>query len=182
MSNIFDVPSAWRDQLMPASYNDARFHCEGNSRESGRRIVEHEFPKKELPYAEDMGRQAREFSVRGYCIVYPYDSEILLFRRDYRQARNLLIDALEKEGPGVLQLPTQPPQLVVCSRYRITEEERFGGYCVFDMTFLEYGIDPQRWAPSIDKAGALNSASENMRDRAKRVLTGPSLAAAGVEA
>ncbi|WP_456779940.1 DNA circularization N-terminal domain-containing protein [Bradyrhizobium sp. USDA 3315] len=116
---------------MPASYNDARFHCEVNTRESGRRIVEHEFPKKELHYAEDMGRQAREFNVRGYCIVYPYDSEILLFRRDYRQARNLLIDVLEAERPGVLQLPTQPPQIVVCSRYRITEEERFGGYCAF---------------------------------------------------
>ncbi|MBO4221948.1 DNA circularization N-terminal domain-containing protein [Bradyrhizobium neotropicale] len=170
MANIFDVPSAWRDQLMPASYNDARFHCEVNSRESGRRIVQHEFPKKDLPYAEDMGRSAREFTVRGYCIVYPYDSEILLFRRDYRQARNLLIDALEAEGPGVLQLPTQPPQLVVCARYRITEEERFGGYCVFDMTFLEYGIDPQRWAPSIDTAAALNSASKNMRSEAMRVL------------
>ncbi|MBO4220815.1 DNA circularization N-terminal domain-containing protein [Bradyrhizobium neotropicale] len=170
MANIFDVPSAWRDQLMPASYNDARFHCEVNSRQSGRRIVEHEFPKKDLPYAEDMGRQAREFSVRGYCIVYPYDSEILLFRRDYRQDRNLLIEALEAEGPGVLQLPTQPPQLVVCARYRITEEERFGGYCVFDMTFLEYGIDPQRWAPPIDTAAALNSASKNMRNEAMRVL------------
>ncbi|MCA1457709.1 DNA circularization N-terminal domain-containing protein [Bradyrhizobium sp. BRP22] len=52
-----------------------------------RRIVEHEFPKKELPYAEDMGRSAREFTVRGYCNVYPYDSEIVLFRRDYRLAR-----------------------------------------------------------------------------------------------
>ncbi|WP_275945520.1 hypothetical protein [Bradyrhizobium sp. BRP22] len=27
MANIFDVPSAWRNQLMPASFNDARFHC-----------------------------------------------------------------------------------------------------------------------------------------------------------
>lgn len=181
MSNIFDVPTAWRNELMPASYNDARFHCEVNTRQSGRRIVEHEFPKKELPYAEDMGRQARDFTVRGYCIVYPYDSEIVLFRRDYRQARNLLIDALEREGPGVLQLPTQPPQLVVCSRYRITEEERMGGYCVFDMQFLEYGIDPQRWAPSLDTAGRLTGAAGNMRDQAKRVLTRESMAAAGVE-
>ncbi|MBR0879104.1 hypothetical protein ACVMGC_004768 [Bradyrhizobium barranii subsp. barranii] len=180
MANIFDVPSAWRDELMPASYNGARFHCEVNTRESGRRIVEHEFPKKELPYAEDMGRQAREFSVRGYCVVYPYDSEILLFTRDYRAPRNLLIDALEKEGPGVLQLPTQPPQLVVCSRYRITEEERFGGYCVFDMMFLEYGIDPQRWAPSLDTAGALNSAAETMREETLRVLTPASVTAAGL--
>ena len=59
---------------MPASFNGARFHCEANARESGRRIVEHQFPKKELPYAEDMGRAAREFTVRGYCIVFPYDS------------------------------------------------------------------------------------------------------------
>jgi prophage DNA circulation protein len=171
--NVFDLPSAWRDSLMPAAYNGARFHCEANARESGRRIVEHEFPKKDLPYAEDMGRHAREFTVRGYCIVYPYDSEILLYRRDYRTARNLLIDALEKEGPGVLQLPTQPSQMVLCARYRMTEEERVGGFCTFDMTFLELGLDPQRWAPSADTADQLQKSSKSLRDETKRVLAPP---------
>jgi hypothetical protein len=42
----------------------------------------------------------------------------------------------------VLQLPTQKGEWVVCSQYRLTEEERFGGFCIFDMQFMEYGIDP----------------------------------------
>ena len=46
--------------------------------EGGRRIVMHEFPKKDIGYPEDMGRRARRFSVRGYIINLP--------RRDVRAA------------------------------------------------------------------------------------------------
>jgi prophage DNA circulation protein len=171
MTNIFDLPAVWRKALMPASFNGARFHCEANSRESGRRIVEHQFPKKELPYAEDMGRAAREFTVRGYCIVFPYDSEYGLYQRDYRKPRDELIKQLEAEGPGTLQLPTQPAQQVVCPRYRLTEEERFGGYCVIDMTFQEYFLDPQALAPSIATATAIAQASEALRSQVLRALS-----------
>jgi prophage DNA circulation protein len=168
-SSMFDLPSAWRGDMMPASFMGARFHCEMNSRESGRRIVEHEFPKKDLPYAEDMGRHAREFTIRGYCIVFMYDTDTPLWQRDYRVPRDLLIAALEKEGPGILQLPTQPPQMVVCPRYRLTEEERFGGYCVFDMTFQEYGLDPQQIGTA--STGILVAgASQTLRDEVMRVL------------
>src|SRR5246500_3384042 len=173
MSTIFDAnPSAvWRQELMPAYFRTARFHVESNARESGRRIVEHQFPKKDLPYAEDMGRHAREFSVRGYCIVFPYDSGDTLYQRDYRKPRDLLIAQLEAEGPGTLQLPTQPSQLVVCPRYRLTEEERFGGFCVFDMTFMEYGLDPQSLAPSLATATVIAQASEALRSHSAHALT-----------
>ena len=56
---------------MPARFRNARFHVDSAVRESGRRIVPHEYPKKDVPYAEDMGRRAREFTIRGYIIVYP---------------------------------------------------------------------------------------------------------------
>jgi hypothetical protein len=158
MSTIFDAsPSAiWRQELMPAYFRTARFHVESNARESGRRIVEHEFPKKDYPYAEDMGRHFYEFTVRGYLIVFPGPSQQALqlrpqtwrttdalFNTDYRVPRDALITALETEGPGDLQLPTdRVVQSVVCTRYRLTEEEKFGGYCTIDMTFQEYGVDP----------------------------------------
>jgi prophage DNA circulation protein len=176
MTNIFDLPSGWRGSLMPASFNGARFHCESNGRESGRRIVEHEFPKKELPYAEDMGRHAREFTIRGYCIVFPYDSEFTLYQRDYRIPRDALIAQLETEGPGVLQLPTQPSQMVVCPRYRLTEEERFGGYCVIDMTFQEYGVDPGQLGPSVATATALTISSQALINQVQQSLAPPSSA------
>jgi hypothetical protein len=73
--DIKSLPSPWRLDLRIASFKNATFHCESNSRESGRRIVEHEFPKKELPYAEDMGHRAQLFVIRGYCITYVRDVE-----------------------------------------------------------------------------------------------------------
>lgn len=158
MASIRDVPNTkWRDELMPAHFNGALFHVESGSIESGRRIVVHEFPKKDLPYSEDMGRKARNFSVRGYCIAYPHDTSIPLYVRDYRNPRNVLIAQLEAEGAGLLQLPTFPPLMVVCQSYRVGEEQRFGGYCTFDMQFTEWGLPPGK-APT-DTAQALLNAS-----------------------
>lgn len=146
MSTILDIHLPFRDELMPASFDGCRFHVEASSKENGRRIVVHEFPKKDTPYAEDMGKRAIEFSVRGYCITFmsdrDKDDDHPLFMRDYRIARDLLRDRLEKEGSGTLQLPTLPPMRVVCPRYRLSEEERLGGYCVFDMQFVEFGAPP----------------------------------------
>jgi prophage DNA circulation protein len=168
--NIFDLPSGWRDRMMPASLNRARFHCEANSRESGRRSVLHQFPKKDLPYTEDMGQAAREFTVRGYCIGFPYDAEFTLYRRDYTLARDQLVAELEQEGPHTLQLPTQASQQVISVRYRLTEEERFGGFCIIDMTFQEYGLDPQLVAPATATGNAITVSSEVLRSQVLRTL------------
>ena len=203
MSTIFDAnPSAiWRKHLMPASFRSATFHCDSNAIESGRRIVEHEFPKKDYPYAEDMGRHFREFTIRGYMIVYPSrvlgpdgsevvvdemeqalqlrpsswatGSSALLFYPDYRVPRDLLVTALETEGPGDLQLPTQLVQSVVCTRYRLTEEEKFGGYCTIDMTFQEYGVDPLLLVAPPNTAAILAGIAAQLRSGILRRLQPP---------
>jgi prophage DNA circulation protein len=185
MSTIFEVatrqrgsiyqtsPQAWRDDLMPASFRNAYFHCESNARESGRRIVEHEFPKKDLPYAEDMGRMARSFTIRAYLIVFQREQDSSLFMKDYRIPRDRLIDALEREGPGELQLPTQPKQIVVCTRYRLNEEERFGGYCTMDITFQEYGVDPLLMVAPPDTASVIQGLAAQLRSQVQRTLQPP---------
>jgi prophage DNA circulation protein len=182
MSTITDIRNTvWRDQLLPASYKGARFHCEANAIESGRRIVQHEFPKKDLPYAEDMGRAAAMFTIRGYCIAYPFDGDDF-YQRDYRQARNKLAQKLNEVGAGQLQMPTYQSLMVVCMRYRLTEEERFGGYCVFDMTFTEQGVDPNMYVPTANTAGLVNDASQTLRDQVQRTLAPSSTPARTVEA
>jgi prophage DNA circulation protein len=171
---------------MPASFRNARFHCDSNSRESGRRIVEHEFPKKDLPYAEDMGRHFYEFTVRAYCIVFPgppdqatnprpeqWQDAGQLFVQDYRIPRDILLTALEQEGPGILQLPTQPQQEVVCTRYRLTEEERFGGFCTFDITFQEYGLDPNDLTSEANTSQVLLNAAQALQSQILRNLRPP---------
>ena len=171
MSAITNLPSIWRQGMLPASFNGALFHCEANGRASGRRIALHQFPKKDLPYAEDMGRDAREFTIRGYCIVFPYDRDNLR-TRDYRQPRDALIRQLEAEGPGTLQ----PADAAVADRgvplpnYRVTEEERFGGYCVIDMTFREYGANPTNFAPDVATDVAVDDASQQVRDQVQQSL------------
>jgi hypothetical protein len=167
MATIRDIHNPWRDALLPAMYDGVPFFCDTGIRESGRRAVIHEFPKREFPYAEDMGRKAMQYSVRGYVIAYVRDvgtdptaaNQVFtsmpvggfaasLFMRDYRIARDLLQARLDKPGAGVLQLPNMGRAgaggaltlTAVCSGYRMTEEDRLGGFCVFDMTFVEYGL------------------------------------------
>jgi prophage DNA circulation protein len=147
MAAITDIPNTiWRDELLPATYRGAQFFCESGAWESGRRIVEHEFPKRDLPYAEDMGRRAVSFTVRGYCIAYPFDIDDF-YQRDYRHARKALQTQLDQGEPGILQLPTMQAMYVVCPRYRLQEEDRLGGYCVFEMEFQEYGLKPPEGKP-----------------------------------
>ena len=162
------VKNPWRADLQPASFRNAHFHVEGGAIESGRRVVNHEFPKKNQNYAEDMGRKTFEFTVRAYCIQYPHDVEgagMELYRRDYRVARDLLAEELTSGEPGPLRLPTFKNReiVVICPRYRLTEEERTGGYCVFDITFIELGVAPHE--PPPDKRTELIKQFEALRNR-----------------
>jgi len=145
MATILDTHLPFRDNLMPASFRGVRFHAEVVARENGRRVVQHQFPKKELPYAEDMGRAAKSFTVRAYYATFPLDDPNAdpRYRRDYRVGRDLLIGALESTaGPATLQLGTFKPETVVVTKYRVTEEDKLGGYVVFDIEFAEFGLPP----------------------------------------
>jgi hypothetical protein len=166
--------SPWRTKLLPAHFDDALFHVEAGSRESGRRTVTHTFPKKDYPYSEDMGRRPVEFTVRGYIIQYPMNRNTL-YQRDYTVARDILQRRLEEATPrraGVLQLPmAQDPMMVVCTRYRMTEEDKLGGYVVFDMTFVEVGVAPGTSMPSA--SSQLIQRSQAMRNQIVSSLTMP---------
>jgi prophage DNA circulation protein len=153
---------------MPASFRNQQFHCEAMSRSNGRHIVTHEFPKRDLPYSEDMGRRPYEFSVRGYCIAYPYDSNQPLYQRNYQVPRNNLLAVLEAGQPGILQLPSLPPMYVQLTRYALTEEEKTGGYCVFDMSFVEYGLKPS--VSGADTFTLVATNAETVKQRVMKVL------------
>lgn len=176
MSTILDIHLPFRDAWIPASFRNAQFFVEATSRDNGRRIVTHEFPKKELPYSEDMGRRAKTFTLRGYCITSPktFDGDRgELYNIDYRVSRDNLIVALEAQGPGTLILSTLPQENVVVTRYRLTEEDRFGGYCTFDMEFAEYGLPPQYLTASQNTASVLNTAADTLRAQTAAGMAGP---------
>src|SRR5689334_22416343 len=122
----------WRAELQPASFKGAGFHVDAGGKGSGRRNVLHEFPKKNVPYAEDMGRKARAFTVTAYVISGPNTA-------DYRAERDALEAALESEGPGILVLPTRGAVQVQVGPYTSTERRERGGYAEFEITFVEAG-------------------------------------------
>jgi len=173
VATIKDISNPWRDAFQPANFRNAPFFVEAASRENGRRMVVHQFPKKDIPYAEDMGRQAISFTVRAYVIAYPFDDggSYPLRQRDYRPARDLLRDVLDSGQYGTLQLPFMPPMVVACERYRLTEEDRFGGYCTFDITFVEFGIQPNQ--PTEDVRSVLLQAANNLTQHQKDLLADP---------
>jgi prophage DNA circulation protein len=164
------IGNPWRDDLVPAAFRGAEFHCEANSLESGRRLVQHEFPKRDINYCEDMGHKAISWTVRGYLIVYPVDvTGSDLYQRDYRTARDALYRVLADGQAGVLQTPTYPPISVWCQRFRFTEEDKLGGYCTVDMTFFEAGTETYALQ---DTRTALINTSTDLRDRVVTQLIG----------
>ena len=148
----------WRAALLPASFGDALFHVETGSQASGRRIALHEYPKQDTPFAEDMGRRARRWNITGYNVGPDY--------LDYRDA---LIAVCESEGPFTLVHPSLGEMQVVCDTYDVSESREKGGYCTFQMLFIEAGQDPGADA-SDDTQSQVSSAANDANSAASSQL------------
>jgi len=122
----------WRSALRRASFRGANFYVETDSKASGRRVALHEYPKRDQPYGEDMGRRARRHTVEGYLVMSPRN-------QDYRGDRDALVQALEQEGPGQLVHPLLGNEQCICDTYSVSESRERGGYCTFHMLFIEAG-------------------------------------------
>jgi prophage DNA circulation protein len=164
MSQIKDIHNPWRDALQPAMFDGAEFFCEVGAYECGQRIVIHEFPKKDECYTELMGRRFYAFSVRGYCIQSSKE-------KDYRTKRDALRDKLDKGQPGMLQLPTmKQPKHVICRQYKLQEDEKLGGYCIFDMQYVEASTPPFKPMPAADYL--LLQAAAALQSRTLQIMAG----------
>src|SRR5262245_5607372 len=147
MASMLDIsPVLWRKRLRQGSFKSAAFHVEQQGRASGRRTVLHEYPKREMPYAEDMGLAARRYQIVGYVIqrwaAKQGNAAHGNMPFNYDEARDLLITALESQGPGRLVDPYSNrigPEWYQCERYSVVEARERGGYAQFDMTFVEAG-------------------------------------------
>lgn len=142
---------AWRSRLRPASFRGAGFKVDVNTRASGRRTALHEFPKRDDPEAEDMGRRARRFSVTGYVIG-----------ADFLDQRDALIDALETAGSGLLVHPTMGEFMVNPGDYNTAERRERGRMAEFEMVFVESG-NQLGTAGQTDTQGAVGNAADNLQ-------------------
>jgi prophage DNA circulation protein len=140
--------------LLPASFRGAPFAVNSNSTAGGRRLVVHQYPGKELPWTEDMGREARRFRFRGFIV----DGDVLFAGGPIQLQRALLIAALEKSGPGTLTHPTLGILNVSCARFDISEDLGAGRMSSVEVEFVESG---KRTFPAslLSSSGLLSAAT-----------------------
>lgn len=144
----------WRDNYRPASFRGAVFFVEKADSTHGRRQAVHEHAQRDVPYTEDLGRKAREFSVSGYLIGLEYQTQ-----------RDELIKACETAGPGVLVHPYRGEMTVECRGLGIGESAADGGMCMLTLTFLEAGEASYPTA-KVDTVNAISAKGNTVTDAA----------------
>lgn len=129
---------AWREQLGTITLDDGRVLVAGSFRgvgfrtvnseiKVGRRNVINEFPQRDLPYVDDLGRRARRYVVEAYVIG-----------DNYLDDRDDLIDALEEKGPGELIHPRYGVlKVALDGEVPIKETPEAGGIARLTITFVE---------------------------------------------
>jgi prophage DNA circulation protein len=137
---------AWNDSLLAASFRGVPFFYENTTRKGGRRLVEHEFPERNAPYIEDLGRKKKEHRITGYVIG-----------DDYIEQRAALEVALDDGGHGVLVHPYRG-QLKVNIRSWTSQEVRDEGRMArFDFECVETGAEPSPLAAIATADDSLHS-------------------------
>lgn len=113
--------------MVGASFRGVPFFVDSADRLGGRRVVTHEFPLRDDPYIEDLGRRARVFTVEGYVLGDGYLAQ-----------RDALLDALEDvAGPGELVHPYHGVRRAVCSSLTTRDSISDGGMARFSIEFTE---------------------------------------------
>lgn len=115
-------------KLIGASFRGKPFFVESGERSGGRRVVVHEFPLRDDPFVEDLGRKARTFRVEGYVLG-----------DDYLAQRDSLLAALEAvDRPGELVHPYYSRSITaVCVSVSVRETRSEGGIAIFAIEFAE---------------------------------------------
>ncbi|WP_430310030.1 DNA circularization protein [Pseudomonas sp. PONIH3] len=120
--------STWRDQLHPASFRGVPFHVDSDSMPAGRRTQTHEYPQRDKPLVEDLGRVTREIKLAAFVIG-----------EDCYSQRDNLLNALDKPGAGELVHPWHGRLTATATVCSVSHERREGGMVRFDLVFVEDG-------------------------------------------
>lgn len=138
----------WQLRRRTARFRGIELVVLESTRAGGRRLDVHEFARRDLPYAEDLGRAARSFTVRGIVAGPDHDLEA-----------ERLEAALEQDGPGELVLPHRAPIMVAVRSYSISEPDREARIQRFEIEFVEAGLAVSP-TPRANTAGKVESQAD----------------------
>lgn len=116
-------------KFQTGSFRGAKFSVDTVDADLGRRVVTHEYPQRDTPNTEDLGRKKREFTIEAYVVGANYEA-----------ARDALISACETPGRGTLIHPYLGNKTVVCTGCRVREGRTEMGIAYFSLTFVEAGV------------------------------------------
>ncbi|MCQ4310921.1 DNA circularization N-terminal domain-containing protein [Pseudomonas stutzeri] len=146
---------AWRDDYRPGAFRGVPFHLKNSTRTGGRRTVLDEYPLRDVPSTQDMGRKARQFNL-SMTVIGP----------DYMAQRDQLIEALEAWGPGTLIHPFYGElDVIVLGDYSVEESTEQGGLARITQNFAEAGEAPRPDSQALPGA-AVNAAADQVQAEA----------------
>ncbi len=128
--------SAWRERLLSASFRGVEFGVTKASDDVGRRTVRHDYPQRDDPYVEDLGRAPRVISLTGFVLG-----------EDYMTRRDDLQKALDTPGPGTLVHPWYGSVTVAVTSARVEHSASDGGMAVFTLAFVRVDNDARADRP-----------------------------------
>lgn len=117
----------WAATLRRASYRGASFFVEADQVQTGRRLVIHEFPHRDTPYVEDMGRKANMLTVTAYVVG-----------DDVENSAAKLFNACQSGGQAALNLPTARLQAHCEDCSRDYSKDKLG-HIAFSLKFVRHG-------------------------------------------
>lgn len=117
---------AWQDRLIQASFRGIPFFIENHTLDGGRNTKQHEPLQRNKSDSEDLGRKGRIYRMNAHVIG-----------DDYFFIRDALIDAMEKEGKGLLVHPYFGLKEVQPAGYSEGESQEEGRMAVYSLTFEE---------------------------------------------
>jgi prophage DNA circulation protein len=169
-----DSNKTWTESLHKASFRGVPFAVYGGEARFGRRGALHEYPGRDKPYVEDMGRSTRRIRMTGFLVT----DSIIYGGGNVLAQRDALVGAAERPGPGALMHPTLGALKVSVPDQGLSVTERWdmGRYFEISFTFIESG---DRYFPTIttstgsllDKLAAALGLS-SVLDFARKVIGG----------
>lgn len=144
----------WRQSLRPASFRGVAFFVTADSMQFGRRVSIHEYPQRDKPFVEDLGKKARQYEIEAY-VIGP----------NYMEQRDALISACERPGSGELIHPKYGSVYVVASgEGEVSESTDYGGMAKIRLSFIEAGerLEPTQ---STDTVAKINSTKLTLRQK-----------------
>lgn len=156
----------WEERApLVASWRGITFETESTSTEVGQRLVVHEYPLRDTPYTEPLGRAADRFALTAYVVGPNYDLD-----------RDKILAAARRGDVGTLNHPELGALEVHLEKAAVTERDTERRRATLQLSFVEAGLSvfpvaaPDAAAVASARGAAAVAAAAGATARAEQTL------------